>query len=222
MTRGSPPHTRGIHSCTSACLPFTGFTPAYAGNTLSGHVHPYALWVHPRIRGEYCRSGAQQTADTGSPPHTRGIPRTRLTRYWSGRFTPAYAGNTLLSHCRTPQMWVHPRIRGEYSYVQGISKPFPGSPPHTRGIRDGKNFKNGMKGFTPAYAGNTGCLLSHSVLREVHPRIRGEYPGAPALCSVWGGSPPHTRGILSRWFCAAMYRRFTPAYAGNTKLMRKV
>ena len=197
MTRGSPPHTRGIHSCTSACLPFTGFTPAYAGNTLSGHVHPYALWVHPRIRGEYLCLMRYSHEREGSPPHTRGIPPACRLRHGFRRFTPAYAGNTRCPGVSLPESGVHPRIRGEYRMSAARMISTRGSPPHTRGILVMCIPFSSILWFTPAYAGNTFQRPAPCSSSWVHPRIRGEYQVLQRQVLFWQGSPPHTRGIRS-------------------------
>ena len=91
----------------------------------------------------------------GSPPHTRGIPRTAEKRRRRHGFTPAYAGNTrsLISLDKTYR--VHPRIRGEYIKGQCEKAGFKGSPPHTRGIPALAALVIVINGFTPAYAGNT-------------------------------------------------------------------
>ena len=91
-----------------------------------------------------------------------------------------------------------------------------GSPPHTRGIlrediRDAENV-----GFTPAYAGNTIADSRSYGVKEVHPRIRGEYRRPDVRRHAGGGSPPHTRGIPVVDNAEQIRRRFTPAYAGNT------
>ena len=153
---------------------------------------------HPRIRGEHVGAKVGHAAATG--------------------IIPAYAGNTAPALGRTPSLpgssphtrgtlkrgpsggsccQDHPRIRGEH----GTSTPTAGF-----GV-----------GIIPAYAGNTGSLLS--------------YAGMPA------GSSPHTRGTLSsmlmpNWTTwdhprirgehyiffneANVLGGIIPAYAGNT------
>ena len=69
------------------------FTPAYAGNILILHFPPIQIQVHPRIRGEYSTLILWIDRVCGSPPHTRGISRTRKFDRDNDRFTPAYAGN---------------------------------------------------------------------------------------------------------------------------------
>ena len=72
----------------------SGFTPAYAGNTLSrqGGFNPDE--VHPRIRGEYFLFPGFESFYVGSPPHTRGILMEKMSPEIRQGFTPAYAGNT--------------------------------------------------------------------------------------------------------------------------------
>ena len=94
-------------------------------------------------------------AQTGSPPHTRGIPFVHGKNNLGLRLTPAYAGNTrslILLRC---QCKAHPRIRGEYSMLNAHGSLGMGSPPHTRGIRWKATSETGCMGLTPAYAGNT-------------------------------------------------------------------
>ena len=193
-----------------------GFTPAYAGNTLSTSRAASPAKVHPRIRGEYPRRPRPRMSTSGSPPHTRGIPEKYPMSKGTFRFTPAYAGNTRISTVQRHVEGVHPRIRGEYSDMIVSFCDFRGSPPHTRGILRDERFDLLRNGFTPAYAGNTvglkiGKALAEvhprirgntrpcqcrGLLSQVHPRIRGEYGCVVCYFRVSLGSPPHTRGIL--------------------------
>ena len=83
-----------------------------------------------------------------------------------------------------------------------------GSPPHTRGIRYNHKCYPRLNGFTPAYAGNTMILTARTCPFKVHPRspfkvhprIRGEYFQSVSTQLHLQGSPPHTRGILSKQF----------------------
>ena len=152
---GSPPHTRGIPSRCRIAVPGRRFTPAYAGNTLKHLTGVFSQGVHPRIRGEYFRLCVVIRVDTGSPPHTRGIPWIIFKAPAAVRFTPAYAGNTLGALGEAALVKVHPRIRGEYSKTSLICHVKLGSPPHTRGILIALHACLGFPGFTPAYAGNT-------------------------------------------------------------------
>ena len=134
---GSPPHTRGIPRHCRNAPRRPGFTPAYAGNTSEKVIFSLFSRVHPRIRGEYIRGGRGQSCRTGSPPHTRGIPRHQVRRVPAPGFTPAYAGNTRVLALIYKSPKVHPRIRGEYTYYTTSNGGTTGSPPHTRGIQYG-------------------------------------------------------------------------------------
>ena len=195
-----------------------GFTPAYAGNT--DQLLPFLTYpqVHPRIRGEYAVECRGRTTVVGSPPHTRGIrpnPRSAVSRWgftpaYAGNtqnifvfrvsfgFTPAYAGNTG-GRCRTrsAQPGSPPHTRGIHAMAHRDALA-EGSPPHTRGIPVDVLCLRDLKGFTPAYAGNTKSSCSANFLSKVHPRIRGEYLQRARAGMSGKGSPPHTRGILKK------------------------
>ena len=134
----------------------------------------------------------------------------------TGRFTPAYAGNTDDDCCRGLVSQVHPRIRGEYLNFTRWRRRQKGSPPHTRGIRSRCRFLHRLFGFTPAYAGNTFFHFKSPCHAWVHPRIRGEYSSKTLPNTPVVGSPPHTRGIPFNGTINQRLNRFTPAYAGNT------
>ena len=172
---GSPPHTRGILCLNHVNWNVLGFTPAYAGNTPRPIAPRGTGRVHPRIRGEYCLSDHLSRHLHGSPPHTRGIPRSRVGLDCINRFTPAYAGNTMKILGHLLISGVHPRIRGEYPSSGTALLAAWGSPPHTRGIHSGTSAQAGCLRFTPAYAGNTGRGDGTAGTGWVHPRIRGEY-----------------------------------------------
>ena len=132
-----------------------GFIPAHAGNTVPyGHV-PGLCQVHPRSRGEYDGVITSIGLNLGSPPLTRGILGSTVSSTSSMRFTPAHAGNTLLWRCSYLCRWVHPRSRGEYSFLRLQDMVHGGSPPLTRGILISVIIVRVPARFTPAHAGNT-------------------------------------------------------------------
>ena len=131
------------------------FTPAHAGNTASAWLPVSRARVHPRSRGEYERLLIWQHMPLGSPPLTRGIPVAILLVEAMIRFTPAHAGNTLISPSLPLPVKVHPRSRGEYCIIIDLNCLIVGSPPLTRGIQSGTEVKGARLGFTPAHAGNT-------------------------------------------------------------------
>ena len=130
------PRSRGEHSTSTLT---SGrrlrFIPARAGNT-AGRGRPLRdLHLHPRSRGEHRRCSAIHSATAGSSPLARGTPPPREAAHAVRRFIPARAGNTA-SGSRTPgRPAVHPRSRGEHSFIFAWKSVSAGSSPLARGTR---------------------------------------------------------------------------------------
>ena len=91
-----------------------------------------------------------------------------------------------------------------------------GSSPLTRGTRlSYRGFLSPFR-FIPAYAGNSGYEEYITVVRTVHPRLRGELPQIVIDAIGYGGSSPLTRGTLLPRHLLLRHLRFIPAYAGNS------
>ena len=151
---GSSPHTRGTRSATARNRPCPRFIPAYAGN--ASRIMRLMVFrpVHPRIRGERVHTVCKPNDTFGSSPHTRGTPGNCRTILQTARFIPAYAGNAAGSGGGNPVQPVHPRIRGERSYLVWFCRDAPGSSPHTRGTQVCEFIALCRGRFIPAYAGN--------------------------------------------------------------------
>ena len=92
----------------------------------------------------------------------------------------------------------HPRIHGEHSGLILLAYLNIGSPPHTRGTHiEPKEVEKAAR-ITPAYTGNTLKMYTNNVHVEDHPRIHGEHALKLANMVQNRGSPPHTRGTLSK------------------------
>ena len=133
---GSSPLTRGTLQWAREAAKALWFIPAYAGNTVPGRVLRPSRSVHPRLRGEHPGLGRNIARQVGSSPLTRGTRTPKTATSSSGRFIPAYAGNTMTEVVRMG-CWV-------------------GSSPLTRGTRIGVFAFCDPQRFIPAYAGNTG------------------------------------------------------------------
>ena len=111
----------------------------------------------------------------GSPPPTRGtLPELIHADVLLG-ITPAYAGNTDRHLQGAGRHWDHPRLRGEHLIESPPDLPPVGSPPPTRGTLTHLEFGKPAGGITPAYAGNTRHRAGAEILRQDHPRLRGEH-----------------------------------------------
>ena len=127
------------------------------------------------MRGEYSDFVTKKIPPQGSPPHARGILFCTLVMHKRTGITPACAGNTCprsLQRCRPRD---HPRMRGEYTFMDGGRSIPKGSPPHARGIPMPLHFVKALMGITPACAGNTSRRGYRTGRYRDHPRMRGEY-----------------------------------------------
>ena len=91
-----------------------------------------------------------------------------------------------------------------------------GSPPLTRGPLVVAAASPDGPGITPAYAGTTSTIWRNRSSPRDHPRLRGDHQRRYHQRSLFGGSPPLTRGPLPSASSAAAPVRITPAYAGTT------
>ena len=117
---------------------------------------------------------------------------------------------------------VHPRLRGELSinFVGHVT--ISGSSPLTRGTRCAPVSKRPQLRFIPAYAGNSCCPWIPGATGPVHPRLRGELTYSKMVCANSRGSSPLTRGTPRSTSERRPYRRFIPAYAGNSRLKTSI
>ena len=71
-------------------------------------------------------------------------------------------------------------------------------------------------GITPAHAGKSGKHSQRGVAGEDHPRTRGEKASSHDPRTGIIGSPPHTRGKVTKEGGKYMDNRITPAHAGKS------
>ena len=155
MNRGSSPHTRGLLLSVSAGAANRRIIPAHAGFTNTRCSGSVDCPDHPRTRGVYQGPGSVYDVNSGSSPHTRGLPRPPQPRCGGAWIIPAHAGFT--AKCQDAKLLQpdHPRTRGVYSYMFTGPVPAPGSSPHTRGLPSGAPWRFSSGGIIPAHAGFT-------------------------------------------------------------------
>ena len=132
---GSSPLARGlpgedVHPCAPMRI-----IPARAGFTGAGRQCAFAPRDHPRSRGVYVRAIR----------HRRDL----------NRIIPARAGFTNLHFKVLSGNGDHPRSRGVYPMLYPCTRPFPGSSPLARGLRDSERGHSAPRGIIPARAGFT-------------------------------------------------------------------
>ena len=192
------------------------FIPAGAGNTCRRRPYRQPRAVHPRRRGEHLAAGQQPSGRAGSSPQARGTPTSTSAHPCPSRFIPAGAGNTHhFCRCRS-KMPVHPRRRGEHICAQIVRVWRAGSSPQARGTPCGDISNLIGRRFIPAGAGNTPAQQSARLLRQVHPRRRGEHASDTNIGSATYGSSPQARGTHLVRSVHARRCGFIPAGAGNT------
>ena len=152
---------------------------------------------HPRSRGVYIKSGADTLWSGGSSPLARGLPRSGPARPSPWRIIPARAGFTRRRMETSHPLPDHPRSRGVYTFVNGITDKYLGSSPLARGLRRDPGVRRGTA--------------------TDHPRSRGVYFCLRAPASDVTGSSPLARGLRAHELAAWQRVRIIPARAGFTR-----
>ena len=176
---------------------------------------------HPRTRGEKSGVPDEQTADEGSPPHTRGKAVKTSSSLSAIRITPAHAGKSYHAGFEIEVHADHPRTRGEKSLAALLLGLVQGSPPHTRGKGYSNCYILKVRGITPAHAGKSRTEKRRRRYNEDHPRTRGEKSRKGEASVVSWGSPPHTRGKVRFVPVRLPVPGITPAHAGKSALWRR-
>ena len=237
MAGGSSPLARGTRDVRRLVHPLDRFIPARAGNTVTASL-PRGLWhgSSPLARGTLvgrdrpesanrfipARAGNTVTASLprglwhGSSPLARGTLVGRDRPESANRFIPARAGNTGPSSWYPDGRPVHPRSRGEHSFVVAGFLGKIGSSPLARGTRLAEANPPRWVRFIPARAGNTVSAPVQLDQSKVHPRSRGEHRGQSSKRTFPAGSSPLARGTHAAPVRRADPVRFIPARAGNT------
>ena len=171
---------------------------------------------HPRVCGEQPILAYPNWHFLGSPPRVRGTGYLWRIFFCLCRITPACAGNRISHHYTHVRLRDHPRVCGEQTY---FSRPFgqeKGSPPRVRGTVRLSSGQLVQLGITPACAGNRSTGSTSGQGNGDHPRVCGEQNSLRYYRIALAGSPPRVRGTVREHRASEMYRRITPACAGNS------
>ena len=132
---GSSPLARGLRRQTILPSLSSRIIPARAGFTQNFILIHFMARDHPRSRGVYADCADSLAVCVGSSPLARGLPsgwgRPASTR----GIIPARAGFTCGSGCGTSGGLDHPRSRGVYARISGVTSDGMGSSPLARGLR---------------------------------------------------------------------------------------
>ena len=213
---GSSPLARGLRPGGELDPGPGRIIPARAGFTSSAGPSSRTWRDHPRSRGVYYSEIGLESADQGSSPLARGLPRSSRPGIPTLWIIPARAGFTLASQAHSIQYRDHPRSRGVYSDISTRSRLARGSSPLARGLRLDDDLKNIAGGIIPARAGFTVQPLCEGNCGPDHPRSRGVYHGASAAAMRSAGSSPLARGLLCPNTVSMVPSGIIPARAGFT------
>ena len=107
-------------------------------------------------------------------------------------------------------------MRGEDCVCYTVFCARAGSSPHARGGLFALRLNRHRNRLIPACAGRTKVLLHRSLIKQAHPRMRGEDQHLSARLPAREGSSPHARGGHYHLFLPGMRQRLIPACAGRT------
>ena len=154
--QGSSPHARGALERGRHRRNWRGIIPACAGSTARAPWCNWRLRDHPRMRGEHTSRLCSLWQSLGSSPHARGAPRACRHAACQAGIIPACAGSTDHYSTSQPNLWDHPRMRGEHRDAQDGRSESRGSSPHARGALVPLRSPSHVAGIIPACAGSTG------------------------------------------------------------------
>ena len=130
---GLSPHTRGNPSSMAAAAIRTGSIPAHTGEPCAGASSTAPRRVYPRTHGGTLMRRAEELADAGLSPHTRGnLPVIGRARFAAGSI-PAHTGEPPCARAISMRMRVYPRTHGGTQGAKRSRRPGRGLSPHTRG-----------------------------------------------------------------------------------------
>ena len=169
------------------------------------------------MRGENCLPCHEIKEKVGTSPRARGKHRARSPGSLLVRNIPACAGKTWVSLISPPVPSEHPRVRGENGGGYHAGQDTVGTSPRARGKLIFPARVQLPKRNIPACAGKTFTPDQLAILREEHPRVRGENPTPPGHQPVIGGTSPRARGKPRVPTQGKKYHRNIPACAGKTR-----
>ena len=195
---GSSPLARGLPRTSPwACragriIPArAGFTVITGADVAYARIIPARAGFTPRLRGDHRRRRDH--------PRSRGVYRpTRADDMFAGGSSPLARGLRLSSRERLPEVVDHPRSRGVYWQLVMVWSGGDGSSPLARGLPSIHRLKWISSGIIPARAGFTTNARPVRALCRDHPRSRGVYHLGVRLRPQPGGSSPLARGLHLR------------------------
>ena len=213
---GSSPLARGLPRPARTPRFAAGIIPARAGFTSTPPTQAGRSRDHPRSRGVYAKLHLNSLYGKGSSPLARGLRRQPNPELEVIRIIPARAGFTRRQRHPCHAAWDHPRSRGVYVMLTGLSLLILGSSPLARGLPQRADESRRRGGIIPARAGFTSWRRSAPSGAPDHPRSRGVYQYVIGFNKWDAGSSPLARGLPTYATKADVEGGIIPARAGFT------
>ena len=194
-TTGSSPLARGLRHDGRRQGGGDGIIPARAGFTARGGGRRRPRQDHPRSRGVYTRAICWLARTLGSSPLARGLLHSGPIAAGQVRIIPARAGFTSTACLHPILSRDHPRSRGVYGHLLGMTTSRSGSSPLARGLLKSIPGAHYHHRIIPARAGFTPAGGRRVLVGPDHPRSRGVYARSATISSRSTGSSPLARGL---------------------------
>ena len=152
----------------------------------------------------------------GSPPRAWGQLCSCLDIGRRLRFTPTCVGTTRAYSPKYSIAAVHPHVRGDNMGTVEPSREGCGSPPRAWGQLNEYADIAAFCRFTPTCVGTTHMAWQNSLLKTVHPHVRGDNYKWASKKGKWYGSPPRAWGQRALLTSRGRAGRFTPTCVGTT------
>ena len=211
-----PPRVRGAPPAYARSYWPGRLTPACAGSTAAHGVLTVSAPTYPRVCGEHEAVCCSMAVTSDLPPRVRGALGANHVVREQLRLTPACAGSTSRTRCRTGSTPTYPRVCGEHGGLDLWVKTDADLPPRVRGAPQQRLSAHRQARLTPACAGSTNRLPARGSLDTTYPRVCGEHYAGDGCNAVDSDLPPRVRGAPGGGHIHIDDGRLTPACAGST------
>ena len=194
-----------------------GFTPTCVGTAGAIAATCISATVHPHVRGDSDGVNGWPSRLAGSPPRAWGQPPWTWNDPDSTGFTPTCVGTAQPPRSPSPQVSVHPHVRGDSLALLMVQPFHSGSPLRAWGQRQAEVQEQPPVGFTPTCVGTAAAAPSPATPSRVHPHVRGDSFASPPPGNYVNGSPPRAWGQLLDPALGHDAFRFTPTCVGTAQ-----
>ena len=185
-------------------------------SALPGNIN---LSMQPRTCREFLLTCNHVGLFVDTTPHMRGILFQKCVQLVFARYSPAHAGNPRNAENGIPAATIQPRTCGESPSTLSMLSHKIDTTPHMRGIPRPHSLNHTPHRYNPAHAGNPFLDVISITIHPIQPRTCGESSqDLPRSVSSFD-TAPHMQGILWLYGDWPYSCRYSPAHAGNPRLL---